>query len=126
MLDGVSVRAVGRGVVAPARLSARISLGSGVGRERAGRGLCAARSGSGKSTAVLVALGLLATGRRTVGLLPRDARPDDASTAAAFRDLAELSGTGLEAWWAGLTWVPQRPSLPPGGCARSCWTASPT
>ena len=114
VLDEVSVRAVGRGVVAPARLSARIPLGTGVagsGRVVALRG----PSGSGKSTAVLVALGLLAPDAGRVRLLPRDAGPDDPSTAAGeFRDLAELSGTGLEAWWAGLTWVPQRPALAPG------------
>jgi ATP-binding cassette subfamily C protein CydD len=104
VLDGVSVRAAGRGVVAPAGLSARIPLGSGVagaGRVVALRG----PSGSGKSTAVLVVLGLLAPDAGRVGLL---------APGGALRDLAGLSADELEAWWAGLTWVPQRPSLAPG------------
>lgn len=114
VLDGVSVRAVGRGVVAPARLSARIPLGTGA----AGSGQVVALrgpSGSGKSTAVLVALGLLAPDAGRVRLLPRDAGPDDPSTdVGEVQDLAELSAAGLETWWAGLTWVPQRPALAPG------------
>ncbi|GHH67819.1 thiol reductant ABC exporter subunit CydD [Promicromonospora soli] len=104
VLEGVSVRAGGRGVVAPAGLSARIPLGSGDaggGRVVALRGA----SGSGKSTAVLVVLGLLAPDAGRVGL----ASPDD-----AFHDLADLPAGGLESWWSALTWVPQRPSLPPG------------
>ncbi|WP_275003015.1 thiol reductant ABC exporter subunit CydD [Promicromonospora iranensis] len=104
VLDGISVRAAGRGVVAPAGLSARIPLGSGAagaGRIVALRG----PSGSGKSTAVLVVLGLLAPDAGRVGLL---------APGGALRDLAGLSADELEAWWAGLTWVPQRPSLAPG------------
>ena len=104
VLEGVSVRAAGRGVVAPAGLSARIPLGAGSG----GRGRVVALrgpSGSGKSTAVLVALGLLAPDAGRVGLLDAD---------GAFRDLAELPPGGLEGWWGGLTWVTQRPTLPPG------------
>jgi ATP-binding cassette subfamily C protein CydD len=104
VLDGVSVRAVGRGVVAPSRLSARVALGSGT---RGGGRVVALRgpSGVGKSTAVLVALGLLAPDDGRVGLV---------DPTGAFRGLDELSAGGLEGWWAGLTWVPQRPSLPPG------------
>ncbi|MDR7384469.1 thiol reductant ABC exporter subunit CydD [Promicromonospora iranensis] len=104
VLDGISVRAPGRGVVAPAGLSARIPLGSGAagaGRVVALRG----PSGSGKSTAVLVVLGLLAPDAGRVGLL---------APGGVLRDLADLSADELEAWWAGLTWVPQRPSLAPG------------
>jgi ATP-binding cassette subfamily C protein CydD len=104
VLEGISVRAVGRGVVAPAGLSARIPLGSGA----AGSGRVVALggpSGSGKSTAVLVALGLLAPDAGRVGLVP---------PGGTYRDLADPSVTGLESWWAALTWVPQRPSLPPG------------
>ncbi|MFD2792836.1 thiol reductant ABC exporter subunit CydD [Promicromonospora vindobonensis] len=104
VLENVSVRAAGRGVVAPAGLSARIPLGSGVagsGRVVALRG----PSGSGKSTAVLVALGLLAPDAGRVGLV---------APGGAFRDLADPPASGLESWWAALTWVPQRPSLPPG------------
>jgi ATP-binding cassette, subfamily C, bacterial CydD len=104
VLEGVSVRAAGRGVVAPSGLSARIPLGSGVaggGRVVALRG----PSGAGKSTAVLAALGLLAPDDGRVGLV---------DSAGTFRDLADLSADGLESWWGALTWVPQRPSLPPG------------
>ncbi|MFD7024321.1 thiol reductant ABC exporter subunit CydD [Promicromonospora sukumoe] len=104
VLDGVSVRAGGRGVVAPAGLSARIPLGPGApgdGRVVALRG----PSGSGKSTAVLTILGLLAPDAGRVGL----AGPD-----GAFHDLADPSHGGLAGWWAGLTWVPQRPTLAPG------------
>lgn len=104
VLDGVSVRAAGRGVVAPSRLSARVALGSGVGgggRVVALRGA----SGVGKSTAVLVALGLLAPDDGRVGLV---------DPTGAFHGLGELSAGGLESWWGALTWVPQRPSLAPG------------
>jgi ATP-binding cassette subfamily C protein CydD len=74
---------------------------AGAGRVVALRG----PSGSGKSTAVLVVLGLLAPDAGRVGLL---------APGGALRDLAGLSADELEAWWAGLTWVPQRPSLAPG------------
>lgn len=103
VLEGVSVRAVGRGAVAPAGLSARIPLGPGPdgrGRVVALRG----PSGSGKSTAVLVALGLLEPDAGRAGLEDAD---------GAFRSLSDLPG-GPETWWDGLTWVPQRPAFPPG------------
>lgn len=104
VLDGVSVRAAGRGVVAPSRLSARVPLGSGIG---GGGRVVALRgpSGVGKSTAVLVALGLLTPDDGRVGLV---------DSTGAFRGLDDLSAGGLESWWSSLTWVPQRPSLPPG------------
>ncbi|MFD6141141.1 thiol reductant ABC exporter subunit CydD [Promicromonospora sp. NPDC060271] len=104
VLDGVSVRAAGRGVVAPSRLSARVALGSGAG---GGGRVVALRgpSGVGKSTAVLVALGLLTPDDGRVGLV---------DPTGAFRGLDDLSAGGLESWWGALTWVPQRPSLPPG------------
>ncbi|WP_369375192.1 thiol reductant ABC exporter subunit CydD [Promicromonospora sp. Populi] len=104
VLEGVSVRAAGRGVIAPAGLSARVPLGAGAG----GRGTVVAlrgASGSGKSTAVLAILGLLAPDAGRVGLVSPD---------GGFHDLAALPDGGLDGWWAGLTWVPQRPSLPPG------------
>jgi ATP-binding cassette subfamily C protein CydD len=104
VLDGVSVRAAGRGVVAPSRLSARVPLGSGSG---GGGRVVALRgpSGVGKSTAVLVVLGLLTPDAGRVGLV---------DPTGAFRGLDDLSAGGLESWWGALTWVPQRPSLPPG------------
>jgi ATP-binding cassette subfamily C protein CydD len=104
VLEGVSVRAAGRGVVAPSRLSARVALGAGAGgggRVVALRGA----SGVGKSTAVLVALGLLAPDEGRVGLV---------DPTGAFHGLGDLSVGGLEGWWGALTWVPQRPSLAPG------------
>lgn len=98
------MRAFGRGVVAPAGLSARVALGAGVG---GGGRVVALRgpSGSGKSTAVLVVLGLLAPDVGRVGLIAPD---------GVFRALGDLPAGGLERWWGGLTWVPQRPALPPG------------
>ncbi|MFI9487274.1 thiol reductant ABC exporter subunit CydD [Promicromonospora sp. NPDC052451] len=107
VLDGVSVRAPGRGVVAPAGLSARIPLGDG--RPGSGR-VVALRgpSGSGKSTAVLAVLGLLTPDAGRVGVVP------DGHDDGALRDLAALSPDDLDEWWSGLTWVPQRPALPPG------------
>ncbi|PUB24427.1 ATP-binding cassette subfamily C protein CydD [Promicromonospora sp. AC04] len=108
VLEGVSVRAGGRGVLAPAGLSARISLGTG---EAGGGRVVALRgpSGSGKSTAVLAILGLLTPDAGRVGLVPRGSLDD-----GALHDLADVSAAGLAGWWAGLTWVPQRPTLPPG------------
>ncbi|AEG44808.1 thiol reductant ABC exporter subunit CydD [Isoptericola variabilis] len=100
VLDGVTVRAGERGVEAPSGLSARIPLGTG--RPGGGR-VVALRgpSGAGKSTTALVLLGLL--------------RPD------AGRVLLELPSSSVdladvdpEWWWSQVTWVPQRPSLPPG------------
>ena len=104
VLEGVSVVAPGRGVTAPAELSARIPLGSG---EPGGGRVVALRgpSGSGKSTAVLVTLGLLTPDAGRAVLIPPGGLP---------HDLADLSPNGLETWWSALTWVPQRPSLPPG------------
>lgn len=101
VLEGVSVRAAGRGVVAPAGLSARIPVGDGAGLVVALRG----PSGAGKSTAVLTMLGLLSPDAGRVGLVTGD---------GAFLDLADASADELAGWWGGLTWVPQRPALPPG------------
>lgn len=104
VLDRVSVRAPGRGVLAPAGLSARIPLGTGqpgTGRVVALRG----PSGSGKSTAVLAVLGLLTPDEGRVALV---------SGAADLGGLGDLGREGLAAWWSALTWVPQRPTLPPG------------
>jgi ATP-binding cassette subfamily C protein CydD len=107
-------------VIAPAGLTARIPLGSGApgeGRVVALRG----PSGSGKSTAVLTILGLLEPDTGRVGLVPDgaaddglDGTADDTPEVAALRELADPEAGGLDAWWSGLTWVPQRPALPPG------------
>nr|WP_216648472.1 thiol reductant ABC exporter subunit CydD [Isoptericola chiayiensis] len=86
VLENVTVRAPGRDVEAPAGLSARIRLGTGVpggGRVVALRG----PSGSGKSTLVLVLLGLL--------------RPDAGTVSSTLP-------------WEQVAWVPQRPAIGPG------------
>ncbi|WP_125777570.1 thiol reductant ABC exporter subunit CydD [Antribacter gilvus] len=102
LLDDVSVRAGGRAVLAPACLSARIPLGDGTpgtGRVVALRG----PSGAGKSTTVLALLGLLRPHSGRIRLAPRDATGP-----------VDLADVDLGSWWAQLTWVPQRPTLPPG------------
>ncbi len=101
VLDRVTVRAGERGVEAPSDLSARIPLGSG--RPGGGR-VVALRgpSGAGKSTTALVLLGLLRPDDGRVLLEPADGTP---------LDLADVDPAS---WWVRVTWVPQRPSLPPG------------
>ncbi|MFC7876242.1 thiol reductant ABC exporter subunit CydD [Isoptericola sp. NPDC057391] len=105
VLDGVGVRAGDRGVLAPAGLTARVPLGTG--RPGGGR-VVALRgpSGAGKSTTALVLLGLL---RPDEGRVLVEPVPDDA--AAAPLDLADVDPA---TWWPQVTWVPQRPTLPPG------------
>lgn len=103
VLDDVTVRAGDRAVLAPADLSARIPLGAGTagsGRVVALRG----PSGGGKSTAVLALLGLLRPDAGRVLVEP----------AGGGDGAVDLADVDLESWWARLTWVPQRPSLPPG------------
>nr|WP_216645904.1 thiol reductant ABC exporter subunit CydD [Isoptericola halotolerans] len=100
VLDDVTVRAPGRDVEAPSRLSARITLGTGTpggGRVVALRG----PSGSGKSTLVLLMLGLLRPDSGTLTLERTGAEP------AA---LPEVSAR----WWDQVVWVPQRPAIGPG------------
>lgn len=107
VLDGVSVRAGGRGVLAPAGLTARVPLGTG--RPGGGR-VVALRgpSGAGKSTTALVLLGLLRPdeGRVLVEPAPH-ADPVDLFSV----DLADVDPA---TWWPQVTWVPQRPTLAPG------------
>nr|WP_277211943.1 thiol reductant ABC exporter subunit CydD [Isoptericola croceus] len=102
VLDDVTVRAPRRHVDAPARLSARISLGTG---EPGGGQVVALRgpSGSGKSTLVLLLLGLLRPDEGRVVLA--QAEPADPV------DLAEADAAG---WWSQVAWVPQRPAIGPG------------
>ncbi|RPF20473.1 thiol reductant ABC exporter subunit CydD [Myceligenerans xiligouense] len=125
VLDDVHVRAGERGVVAPAGLSARIPLGSG----RPGDGRVVALrgpSGSGKSTAVLVALGLVEPdsgrvllelpepGRAPGAPGPVAGRPRGSGAPSAGTSVVSLGEFGLETWWRHVTWVPQRPAIPPG------------
>ncbi|WP_418276451.1 thiol reductant ABC exporter subunit CydD [Isoptericola jiangsuensis] len=114
VLDDVTVRAPGRGLDAPAHLTAHVPCGTG--RPGGGR-VIALRgpSGAGKSTLVLVLLGLLRpdAGRvlvrsRAAGG-PAGAGPTD--TDLADIDLAHIDPTG---WWDQVAWVPQRPAIGPG------------
>lgn len=96
-VDGLSVRAPGRDVLAPADLSADV----GAGRVTALVG----PNGAGKSTAVLALLGLVAPDAGRV--LVRTRTPEgDLET-----DLAEID---LAAWHRRVAWVPQRTVLLPG------------
>lgn len=92
--EGVSVFAPGRATVAPAELSCTIQPGEIT--------VLRGPSGSGKTTAVNVLLGLLSpdAGRVTVGGTP-------------------LSDIDREAWWAHISWVPQRPVTVPGTVAEN-------
>ncbi|WP_054952242.1 thiol reductant ABC exporter subunit CydD [Flaviflexus massiliensis] len=91
LLD-VSVEAEGRGVLAPANLSATIEPGLITA--------LAGPSGAGKSTAVSLILGLHTptTGTVTVGG-------------------ADLSTIDPASWWSQISWVPQRPVIVPGTVA---------
>jgi len=93
-LDGVSVRAPGRDVLAPADLDVVVVPG----RVTALTGL----SGAGKTTTVEVLLGLVRPdlGRVTV-----------TGPGAAAIDLAEVDP---RSFWDQVAWVPQRPVLEPG------------
>lgn len=88
-LEGLSVVAPGRHVVAPAQLSAVIRPG----RVTALVG----PSGSGKTTAVLAILGLLA--------------PDEGTVRAGETDLSTVDPA---TWWSQIAWLPQRSVLAPG------------
>ncbi len=101
VLERVTVRAGERGVEAPSGLSARVPLGTG--RPGGGR-VVALRgpSGAGKSTTALVLLGLLRPDDGRVLLEPAGGQPLD------------LGDVDPASWWSQFTWVPQRPSLPPG------------
>lgn len=88
-LDGLSVEAPGRDVVAPSGLTAQI---------RPGRvAALVGPSGSGKTTAVLALLGLVT--------------PDAGTVRAGDVDLATID---RPSWWSQITWLPQRSVLPPG------------
>lgn len=100
LLDGVTVRAPGRAVLAPDGLT---------GRVRRGRiTALVGPSGAGKTTTALVALGLLRPGTGRVLLVPETS----GSTPAA--DPVDLAEVDPASWHRQVTWVPQRPMLTPG------------
>lgn len=142
VFDDVHVRAGDRDVVAPAGLTARVPLGSG----RPGDGRVVALrgpSGSGKSTAVLAALGLVEpdSGRvllelpesgeapdrprgRAPGGSPGTSRSGPSGGPSGEARLVPLREFGLEHWWHHVTWVPQRPAIPPGSLREVLHAAS--
>jgi ATP-binding cassette subfamily C protein CydD len=88
-LDAVSVEQRGRGVVAPAGVDAVL---------RPGRiAAITGPSGAGKTTLLRVVLGLQPP---TSGVVTIGGRP--------------LPHLDLDAWWAQVTWLPQRPIIVPG------------
>lgn len=88
-LDGLSVAAPGRDVIAPAALTAEIHPGRVVA--------LVGPSGSGKTTAVLALLGLVT--------------PDAGTVSADGVDLATIDRSS---WWSQIAWLPQRTALAPG------------
>ncbi len=97
-LDGVSVRAPGRDVVAPDRLDLDVVPGRVVA--------LVGPNGAGKSTAVLALLGLEPVDAGTVTVRTTDADGQPAETSLDDLDLA--------AWHRQVAWVPQRALLTPG------------
>lgn len=91
-LIDLSIEAPGRGTFAPANLTATIEPGKVTA--------LAGPNGAGKTTTVRAILGLLAP---TSG----DIRIDGRSITTLDR----------ESWWSHITWVPQRPVIPPGTIA---------
>ena len=97
-LDGVSVRAPGRDVVAPDCLDLDVVPGRVVA--------LVGPNGAGKSTAVLALLGLEPVDAGTVTIRTTDADGQPAETSLDDLDLA--------AWHRQVAWVPQRALLTPG------------
>ncbi|NKX92995.1 thiol reductant ABC exporter subunit CydD [Sanguibacter hominis ATCC BAA-789] len=97
-LEGVSVRAPGRGVVAPDHLDLDVVPGRVVA--------LVGPNGAGKSTAVLALLGLEPVDAGTVAVRTTDA--DGRRTETSLDDL------DLAAWHRQVAWVPQRALLTPG------------
>lgn len=93
-LVDVCVRAPGRDVLAPAHLTATIPAGRIT--------VFAGPNGAGKTTTVLTLLGLLTPDAGQLALVTPDGTRHD------------LSALDRTQWHAQITWVPQRPVLPPG------------
>lgn len=94
VIADLSVIAEGRGITAPADLTATVRHGSIT--------VLAGPSGAGKSTTVSVLLGLLT--------------PTSGSISAAGIPVSHMAE---ESWWSQITWVPQRPVLVPGTVAEN-------
>jgi ATP-binding cassette subfamily C protein CydD len=99
--EGVSVRAPGRDVWAPAGLSGVVRAGAVTA--------LAGPNGAGKTTAVLAMLGLLAPDAGRV-LVSFTDRADDGAPLPE-QDLAEVPA---DLWHRHVAWVPQRAHLSPG------------
>lgn len=96
-LRDVSVRAPGRGVLAPADLDVDVSPGQVLA--------LTGPSGSGKTTAVAVLLGLLRPDTGTVDVTAPGAVP------------VPLADVDPATYWQQVAWLPQRPVLEPGTVA---------
>ncbi len=92
-LRGVTVRAPGRDLLAPAGLDLDVLPGRTVA--------VTGPSGAGKSTTVDLLLGLLRPDRGTVELVAADGRA------------VPLADVDLRTCWSQITWLPQRPVLEP-------------
>jgi ATP-binding cassette subfamily C protein CydD len=97
-LRGVTVRAPGRDVLAPADLDLTLTPGTTVA--------VTGPSGAGKSTTVDVLLGLLRPDSGTVELVDADGR------ATPLADLDPRT------YWSQVAWLPQRPVLDPASIGR--------
>lgn len=97
-LRGVTVRAPGRDLLAPAGLDLDLAPGRTVA--------VTGPSGAGKSTTVEVVLGLLQPGSGTVELIAADGRA------------TPLAAVDPATYWPQVAWLPQRPVLDPASVSR--------
>ncbi|HEY0216953.1 MAG TPA: thiol reductant ABC exporter subunit CydD [Cellulomonas sp.] len=111
-LRGVTVRAPGRDLLAPADLSLDVAPGTTVA--------VTGPSGAGKSTAVDLLLGLLRPETGTVTLVPTDGGPagtraggGGAGGGGAGGTEIALAEVDLTTYWPQIAWLPQRPVLEP-------------
>jgi len=101
--EGLGVRTGAAGRLAPASLTARLGGPISPGPGTPGQIIAlTGASGSGKTTAALALLGLVTPDEGRVVVTPQGRSP---------LTLAELDREG---WWSQITWIPQRPVLPPG------------